>query len=456
MSLEKSISLPQAIIYGIGIILGAGIYALIGEAAGIAGNAVWLSFVFAAIIASFTAFSYAELSTIFSKSAAEYVYVERSTNSKKLAFFVGYLTILATIISAAAVSLGFATYAKLFIPLPQIIIAIILIVVLSIINFKGISESVKMNTIFTLIEAGGLFIIIIIGAPFLGKVDLLASSTGAPFLSPLFLAPIFSATALIFFAYLGFEDLANIAEETKNPKKNIPIATIVSLVVTTIIYILVAMVAVSVVSPAALLEASSASSLTEGPLALVATTALQNPTAGFVFTIIALFATSNTVLILLIVASRILYGMSSENSLPKFLSKIHYKNKTPYYAVFVAGVISIIFTLNGSIGDVAALTNLSVFLFFFAVNASLIILRYKNRANKSSTGFRSPINISWFPVLPFIGSLFCLLMFFTQYWNTINILGFEIPILILGVLVFAVAFPLYYFFEKTKVPLNKN
>ncbi len=467
-TLKRSITLKQAIIYGVGIILGAGIYALIGEAAGISGNAVWLSFVVAAIIASFTALSYAELSKLFPKSAAEFIYVQETTHIKSLAFFIGYLTILTGIISAAAVALGFANYFKYFasyLPvlanLPPFVliigVAILIIIILSLINFKGIEESAKLNTVFTIIEAGGLIFIIFIGVSFIGRVDLLAVPSGAIPFSFEFLGPIFGAAALIFFAYLGFEDIANIAEETKDPKRTVPLALIISLLITTIIYILVAVVAVSVVSAPALAASSAGHSISEGPLALVASTALNNPIGGLIFTFVALFATANTILILLIVSSRMAYGMAKENSLPKIFSKVHKKNKTPYVAVAAIGLISILFTMSGSIGVVASLTNLGVFLVFFAVNGSLVLYRFNNRKEKKHvSGFRVPLNIGWLPILPTLGAIFCLIMFLTQYWTPIDLGIIELPLIVFGMIVFLTAFPVFWFYRKNKKKFDKE
>ena len=470
-TLKRAITLKQAVIYGIGIILGAGIYALIGEAAGVAGNAVWLAFVVAAVIAALTALSYAELSKLFPKSAAEFIYVQETTKSKQLAFFIGFLTVLTGLISAAAVALGFAGYFKVFfdflipavpilgaIPVGVLVIAIaiLLVIILSLINFKGIEESAKLNTIFTLIEAGGLVFIIIVGASFIGNVDLLAVPNGAALMSFDFFAPLLGAAALIFFAYLGFEDIANIAEETKDPKKTVPLALLISLVVTTIIYVLVAIVAVSVVPAAELAAAGAGHSISEGPLALVASTALASPIGGLLFTFVALFATANTVLILLIVTSRMLYGMSRENTLPKSICKLHKKNKTPMIAITISAIITIIFALSGSIGTVAALTNLGVFLTFFAVNAALILYRFKNRGEKQIPGFRVPLNIGWFPILPGFGAIFCLIMFFTQYWGPMDIFGAKVPLIIVGSIIFLLAFPIFWIFNNSKKAFNKE
>ena len=456
--LKQSLGLFQATIYGVGIILGAGIYALIGEAAGIAGYSVWLSFVLAAVIAMFTAFSYAELTTSFPKSAAEFIYVQETTGSKASAFFIGYVSILTGIISASAVALGFATYCKLYIPAAPVWMAVGIIVVMTLINLKGIQESAFLNTIFTLIEVGGLFFIIAIGWKFVGNSNLLSDIDNQPLQSIKQFNSIIAATSLIFFAYIGFEDVANIAEETKNPKKVIPIALVLSLVISTIIYILVSIVAVSVVPPTQLALSSQSSSVSQGPLALVVTQAMNNPAAGRLFTFIALFATANTILVLLIVSSRMMYGIARERCLPTFLGRVHSVNQTPVAAIILTSSIAIIFVFQGDLSEIAKLTNLGVFLSFLAVNLSLIIHRYKNRHIKviDSTLFRSPVNYKWFPVMSFAGSAFCLAMLLTQYWEPINFFDIDIPLIIFGLLIFITAFPVYWYYNPDQTPFNKE
>ena len=162
--LKRRITLPQAIMYGVGLILGAGIYVLIGDVAAISGNTLWISFIVAAIIATLTGLSYAELTSIFPKSAAEYVFVKEAFGVNFLALIVGCLIIFVAVTSAAAVSLGFSGYLSVFLPqYPHIIYAIILVIVLSFVNFYGITESVWTNIVFTLVEITGLLIIIIVG-----------------------------------------------------------------------------------------------------------------------------------------------------------------------------------------------------------------------------------------------------------------------------------------------------
>ncbi len=443
--LERSISLLQATIYGVGIILGAGIYALIGEAAGIAGNRVCLSFVVAALIASCSALSYAELSSSYPKSAAEFTYVKEITGSPFAGFMVGYFSILTGVISVAAVALGFSSYFKLFLNIDPVLVAIIVIVGAAALNFSGIQESARVNAVFTLIEVGGLVFIIVIGASFLGDVDLLSPATSEIVPAVSGSAPIFAAAALVFFAYIGFEDIANIAEETKEPRKNVPLAVLYSLIITTVIYILVSMVAVSVVPSEVLSAAAQLDNPSEGPLALVASTALDSPLGGQLFTLVALCATANTVLVLHIVSSRMMYGMARENCLPAFLGKVSAKTHTPTSAVVLITILCVVFTLSGSLGNVAKLTNVGVFLVFLFVNLMLVLHRYQTRGTPDMAEARLAfaINLGWFPLLPFLGVLFCLGMLATQFWDEIVVAGFSISILAYGGLIGALGVPLY-------------
>jgi len=450
--LERSVSLFQATVYGVGIILGAGIYALIGEAAGIAGNAIWISFVIAALIAACTAISYAELSAIYPKSAAEFVYVKEISGSRFLGFVVGYVTVVTGIIAVAAVSLGFSTYFKLYLDTDPVLVAIALILVVAMLNFSGIQQSARVNTLLTFVEAAGLIFIIFIGIPYIGDVDLLAVDSGSTVSDASAWKPMMAAAALIFFAYQGFEDIANISEETKSAETTVPLALLLSLLITTVIYILVAVVAVSVVPADALYAASKLDNPSEGPLALVASTALHSPMGGNVFTVIALCATANTVLVLHIVTSRMLYGIARDNCLPNFLARVNPKTKTPVSAVVLATIFCVLFTLGGSLGDAANLTNVGVFVVFFMVNLMLLIYRYKNRRseNLGHTSVSLALNLGWFPLLPFFGALFCAAMLLTQFWQPVTVLGISVPIILYALFITALAIPIYLLSQKNQ------
>ncbi|MBN2203086.1 MAG: amino acid permease [Candidatus Aenigmarchaeota archaeon] len=409
--LRRSLSLLEVCVYGVGIILGAGIYALIGEGSLVAGNALWLSFLIGAVIAGMSGLSYAELGSMFPKEAAEYIYSKKAFRNNIIPFIIGWTTIFTGIIAASTVAIGFGGYFSALTGLNPLISAICLVLLLSFINFYGIEESAKINLVFTAIELLGLLLIIILGAEFLGSVDYFYSPTG--------MTGIFSAATLVFFSFLGFEDIVNVSEETENPKKVIPKALMISLAVTTIIYILVAMATVSIL-PWNVIGASSA------PLADVAESAM--PGSSTLLSIVAIFATANTVLIQLIVCSRMIYGMSKEkSSLPKFLSTIHKKRKTPWIAALVCMVFSIALIFLGDIKIVAEVTNFGSFMIFLSVNMSVILLRYKEP--KIKRVFKVPLNIGKFPILPFVSMLFTIYMF---TFFGIDIIAFGLFMLFVG------------------------
>ena len=389
--LKKELGLFQVTLAGIGVILGAGIYALIGIASGIAGNAIWLAFVIGAVIALLTGLSYAELSSMFKRDAGEYNYVENAFN-KKMALYLGLVIVFAGIVTAAAVSLGFANYFSALFKTPVIYIAILLTLLLSLLNYYSIKESSWFNNIATVIESLGLIIIIILGIKFIGKVDYFEMPHG--------FNGVLQATALIFFAFLGFDNIIKLAEETKDPQKTIPKAVMLSIIISSIIYILVAISAVSILGWQSL-------SASKAPLADVAASSFGG-IAFVVLAIIALFSTSNTLLVSLVTTSRMAYGMAEEKGLPKFISLVDKKTRTPWVAIFLIMIVTVLFILIGDIKFVAGLANLGLFITFTFVNLSLIILRYKKPYMERK--FKVPLNISKFNIPAFLGFLFCLFM----------------------------------------------
>ncbi|MFA4820212.1 MAG: amino acid permease, partial [Candidatus Aenigmatarchaeota archaeon] len=361
MKLKKELSLFTATLYGVGIILGAGIYVLIGQGAAVAGNAIWLSFTVGAIIAAFTGLSYAELAGMFPRTAAEYVYTKKAFNKNYLSFIVQWIMIFTLIVSASTVALGFGGYFSFMFGVTPIIAAAFLLAMLSIINYIGIKESTRFNVLATLVELSGLAIVAFLGLFFIGKVEI------DYFASPLGLTSILSGTALIFFAYIGFEELVNLSEETKNARKVIPKALVLALGISTILYILVSLSAVSIIGADAL--AQSKAPMTEVVSAVI-------PQSGMPMSLIALFATANTVLVILIVASRMLYGLSRNNTFPTIFGRVG-SRKTPYVSVFLVMILSLAFLLIGGIKTIALLTDVGIFIVYVFVNASLIWLRYK-------------------------------------------------------------------------------
>ncbi len=459
--LERSLSLFQATIYGVGIIVGAGIYALIGVAAGISGPALWLSFLVAAIIAGLSAFSYAELSSRFPKEGAEIVFMREAFKSRTLAFFVGYIALVSTLLSPAAVAWGFATYFKFFFNISSltffgvefpfaVIVVVTIIALLSIVNFLGIQKSAILNTIFTVISLVGLIILIVFGLPKIGSVDILVGINGEQGLA--LITPIFSAAALIFFAYLGFEDIVNISEEIKGAKKNVAKALLIALVLSTIIYVLVSIIAVSAVPAAQLASAANPNvPLDMGPLSLVGESVV-GPGFGFWMTIFALCATASTMLVLLVTQSRFIYAFAAEKYFPKFLSKIDDRTSTPFNAIIVGAIITLVLAFFGGLESLGSLTTMGVFLMFFFINLALIVVRFDKHQKEG--GFRSPINIGKLPVLAVLSALFCLFMFLTQFWGTIKLVGIELPLIVFGILFYLTGLPVYHFFNRVEKDLT--
>lgn len=415
--LKRELSLLEVSLTGIGIILGAGIYALIGKAAAFSGYGIWLSFLIAAVLAAFTGLSYAELSSMFPRASAEYIYTKKSFG-KTIAFIVGWMVIFAGVIGASTVALGFAGYFAALFSTPIIPVALTLILLLSFIIFWGIKQSARMAVIFTLIEAAGLLFIIAIGIPHIGTVNYLEipSITG-----------LFTAAALIFFSFIGFEDIVRLSEETKNPVKIIPKALIISIIFCTIIYILVAISAVSIMSPAELAASSS-------PIADVASKA-TGMNSFLLLSVIALFSTANTVLLMLLASSRITYGIAKDKTLPKILAKIHPKRRTPHIAIILVMILSMFIAAMGDITLVANITNFTLYITFMTVNLSIIALRYKDNRKRK---FRVPLNIGKFPILPLLGVITSIVMMFS--------LGVEI--ILYGLVLLVIGWIVYKLFNK--------
>ena len=423
--LTRHMGLFHLTMYGVGLILGAGIYVLIGEAAGFAGNSMWISFLLGTVVAIFAGLSYAELSALYPKAAAEYTFVKNAFKNHFFGFIIGWLTAITSIIVAATVALGFGGYLTQFVDLPITIGAILLIGILSIVNFIGIKESAWANTIFALITAAGLVLIIFLGFTIepVESVDYFEAPNGT--------TGIILAFVLIFFAFIGFEDMANVAEEVKRPKKTIPKAIILSIVITGVIYILVSLSVVRILNWEEL-AASSA------PLADVAHSVL-GINGSVTLSLIALFATASTVLITLVAGARILYGMAKSNSLPQILSRIHPKTKTPWIAVIVILITSVGFSFVGDIVIIANIVVFAVVITFAAINLAVIVLRYTEPVLERP--FKVPINIGKFPILPLFG-------FGTTVYMALQ---FEIEIIIVGIAIIGIGAIFYKIWKSPRL-----
>lgn len=392
--------------YGVGIILGAGIYVLVGSAAAEAGNSVWMSFLLGMAVSALSGLSYAELASMYPKAAAEYAFVKNAFRNNFLASTIGWLTVFVSIIAAATVALGFGGYLTEFVQIPIIVSAMVLIVGLSVVNFLGIRESSTLNIVFTLVEVAGLGIVIYLGffSNHLQHVNYLEMPFG--------IQGVFSGFVLIFFAFIGFEDIVNISEETKNPRRVIPKAIFFSVLITGILYILVSLASIQIMPWNDLGKSVAPLADVTGKVLGVNGTALLSA--------IALFATTNTVLIILLSGSRMLYGLSSHGSLHNMFSKIHFKTKTPWVAIVTIMMASILFVMIGNIITVANITVFLLVIVYSMVNLSVIVLRL--REPNVERPFKIPFSIRNYPVLSIIG-LGSTLFMLTQFGLYVMLLG---------------------------------
>lgn len=358
--LQRRIGLFGATASGVGIILGAGIYVLVGEAAGLAGNGVWLAFLVSALLVAGTSLSYAELTSMLPEAGAASTYAQAAFG-RRVGFVTGWMDVSENAIAAPAVALGFASYLAALTGWDGTVIAVVLLTCCAAIVLAGVSQTIGLATAFALIEASGLIVVIVVGLPHLGDVNLFEIHGGAQGL--------LGASALVFFAYIGFEEMASLSEEVKNPTRNIPRAMLAASAISTLLYMFVAAVSVSVVPWEQLAEA-------DGPLALVTRIAISDR-VGDALSLMALFATFNTVLLILATGPRVMYGMARRGMLPSVFGTVWSARGTPSVAILITTAVAIAFALTGDIGFVAQVSNFAVFTLFVVVNGSVIYLRQR-------------------------------------------------------------------------------
>jgi len=391
--LRRSLGFWALVFYGVGDILGAGIYALVGKVAGVAGSASWAAFGVALVVAGLTALTYAELGGRFPRSAGESFFTEQAFGRPALSLLVGWIVLSSGVLSLATVSVAFGGYMTGLVPgLPPSATVAGILLLLAAINFRGMRESSTTNIIATMVELTGLLIVIVAGALFLGRspdagiVQTIEVSRAVGW------TEIARGAALGFFAFIGFEDMVNVAEEVKDPERNMPRAILIALCVTGIIYLLVVLVATSVVAPDEL-------GASEAPLLSVVQRATE-VVPDRLFTLIALFAVANTGLLNFIMASRLIYGMSRQGLLPTTLGTVHPRRRTPHLAVLTVLAVALALALSGTLTYLAGTTSLLLLLVFFTVNTSLVVI--KRRKGSKSRTFCAP---RW---VPFVGALSCL------------------------------------------------
>ncbi|WP_456405215.1 APC family permease [Thiolapillus sp.] len=364
-NLNRSLSLPLVVLYGMGTILGAGIYVLIGEVAGVAGYRAPLAFLVAALLAGFSAFSYAELSSRFPQSAGEAVYVQKGIGWRWLAILTGLMVIAMGVLSSATIANGFVGYLHVFVQIPGPLAVTLLIITLGLVAWWGIHQSVLLAGLFTLIEVFGLLLIIWVSRERFDQLPSLWNEIGFGGKGSFFPGVLLGAF-LAFYAFIGFEDIVNVAEEVKRPRRTLPRAIILVLILTTLLYMSVSLIAVLSVPPAELAAQGA-------PLAhIYATNTGGKPV---VITLVGMFAVINGALIQIIMASRILYGMSRQGWLPAVLGAVHPTTRTPHMATLLITITILIFALWLPLVTLAQFTSFFTLLVFSLVNIALIRLK---------------------------------------------------------------------------------
>ncbi len=396
--LRRSLSLPLITFYGLGNILGAGIYVLVGKVVGHAGLLAPVSFLIAALLACLTAFSYAELSARYPLSAGEAVYVQQGLQVPGLAVIIGLLIIAAGCVSSATIMRGFVGYLQVFIPMSDHLALPVLAAVLGGLAAWGVKESVTVAALLTVFEILGLILIIGVGLPSLATLPAtvmdeaasLPAGTGAGVLVGAFLA---------FYAFIGFEDMVNVAEEVREPERNLPRAILWALALSTVLYFAVAVVAVSSISPARL-------AASDAPLALIYQTLTGREPV--VITLIGMFAVINGALIQIIMASRVVYGMADRRWLPQVLGFVHPASRTPLFATLLVTGTVLSLALLGTTESLAKATSYVLLIVFTMTNLSL--WRLKVRAPHPLGIFRVPAAV------PALGTLASLAVILGQAW----------------------------------------
>ena len=368
--LARIITMPMLLFYGLGNILGAGIYVLIAEVANTAGMYAPVSFLVALVIVAFTAMSYSELASRYPDAAGVALYVKKGLGSTNLSVIIGLTIAMAALISAATIARGFAGYLSELTPLPEWIALTGLITLLGLIAVWGIGESVAIAVILTFIEIGGLLLILWIGLPAMPTLAARAYELIPPLEWDVWYS-ISLGGFLAFYAFLGFEDMVNIAEEVEAPAQAYPKAILLSLLIATLLYLSISVVSVLLLSPQQL-------SATEAPFATIYTEATGRDAT--LITLISIFAIVNGALIQIIMASRMVYGISKRGWLPSILSYVNARTKTPVVSTIIVSMITLGFALWLPLVTLANLTSFLILIVFTVVNITLIRIKLRDPA----------------------------------------------------------------------------
>ena len=380
VSLKRTLSLVDLSLYGLGTILGAGIYVLIGAVAARSGIHMPLAFIVAALVAAPTALAYAELGARYPVSAGEAKYIDAAFSRRALTLAVGLAVVAVGIISAATIANGFAAYLRVLWPVPQPLSVTVLIVTLGTLAAVGVRASVLAANAVTVIAVLGLLWVLAIAGDGITLTLVTQSLVPTPAIVPAI--GILSGAVLAFYAFIGFEDMVNLAEEVRDPERTLPLAIIIALTVATLLYGLVALAAAGTV-PVEKLAGS------EAPLALVFAARGYDDK---LIAVISLIAVVNGALVQIIMASRVLYGLARDQDFLRPLKAVSPTTRTPVAATLLSTVVVLAFALSLPLVKLAALTSTLTLLIFTLVNVALIRLRLVAPAN---SGIRFPL---WVPV----------------------------------------------------------
>lgn len=392
--LKRSIGLLGLTFYGVGDILGAGIYGLVGKAAGEMGAAIWLAFLVSMIAAGLTGLSYASLGSRYPRAGGAAYVTFRASGSGFLSYLVGLAILASGLTSMATAARVFAGYLSAFLPaLPVLAAALGFALLLAGIVFWGIRESLLANIICTVIELSGLLLILAVGLPYLGSVDYLDATTRSNPSGELGLSLVLTGAVLTFYSFVGFEDILNIAEEVKDPQRTLPRGLLLAVLIASLIYIGISLVAVSVIPPQTLAQSHQ-------PLVdVVREAAPWFPVR--LFGVIALFAVANTALLNFVMSSRLLYGMSNQGLVPGALAQVHRRRRTPHVAILAVLGLFMILIVSGDIAALARSTSVLLLLCFTVVNTALLVLQRRERIDGA---FEVPTAV------PLLGALVCVVM----------------------------------------------
>lgn len=408
-ALKRAVTGPMLLLFILGDVLGAGVYALAGTIAGQVGGAIWVPLLIALCFAMLTAGSYAELVTKYPHAGASAVFAGKAFKSPLVSFLIGFCMLAAGVTSAAGLSLAFAgDYMAPFIQLPAHVVALIFLVVIALLNARGIKESLSANLVMTVIEVSGLLMVIVAAVWCFqtGEADLSRAVQFKEGINPAY--AVLGAALLAFYSFVGFETSANMAEEVRNVRTVYPRALFGALLIAGAIYMGVG-VAAAVVMPIDQLIHSSAPLLE-----VVKASHLGIPPRLFAF--IALVAVANGALLTMIMSSRLAYGMSRQGLLPHALSRVLPERRTPWVAIVATTVVAIILTLTGSLATLAETVVLLLLFVFISTNLAVLILR---RDKVEADHFRVP---TWVPVLAIVSCLILLTQQSAETWLRAGVL----------------------------------